>query len=240
MFTPIGFFAAAGGGSVITDNLEQWLDVVGAGGTESSALTDSSGNGRNATNSGLTWDGTNSWWYVSGNSDWTKHIASGYRLSNFGGSYDWTLECWANVETLVGGGTGLIHNRSSTYGNNFVQIGPNASYYGESGIADTVSNEAIINTGESMQNTWVLLTATNNGSTNTMKVFINGVEKGSTSTSAIVNVDRAENLSLYGKFVRNIRWIQDAKFGSYRIYSAAHTATEALQNYNAEKSHFGL
>jgi len=61
MFTPIGFFAAAGGG-VITDNLQQWLDVVGAGGTESSALSDSSGNGRNATNSGLSWDATNSCW----------------------------------------------------------------------------------------------------------------------------------------------------------------------------------
>ena len=225
---------------IVTTNLEQWMDVVGSGGSESTALTDKSGYGRNLTNSGLTWDGTNSWFYVSGNSDWTKHIDTGYTLSNFGGSYDWTLECWVNMETLVGGSTALIHNRSSTYGNNFITVGTNASYYGESVIIDTVSNEAGIDTGESQQNTWVLLTATNNGSTNTMKIFINGVEKVSTSTSAVVNVNRAESLSLYGNYLRNIRWIQDAKFGSYRIYSAAHTATEALQNYNAEKSHFGL
>jgi hypothetical protein len=59
-----------------------------------SALADSSGNSRNATNSGLSWDGTNSWWYVSSNTDWTKAIDTGYRLSNFGGSYSYTLECW--------------------------------------------------------------------------------------------------------------------------------------------------
>ena len=240
MFTPIGFYAAAAGGSVITDNLEQWLDVVGAGGTESSALTDSSGNGRNASNSGLTWDGTNSWWYVSGNSDWTKHIDSNYYLPNFGGAVDWTIECWVNVETLVGGSNGLVHDRSGQFGNNIIILGFNSSYFGEAVLVDTGGDEALINTGESMQNTWVLLTATNNGSTNTMKLFINGVEKNSTSTSAIGNVNSGLNLSLYGNYLRSNRWIEDAKFGSYRLYTAAHTATEALQNFNAEKSHFGL
>lgn len=239
MFTPIGFFApTGGGGGIVTANLEQWLDVTQ--GSEAASLVDQSGNGRNATNNGLSYDGTNKWWYVSSNSDWTKHIASNYGLANYGGSYNWTLECWVNVTTIVGGSNSLMHNRSSTYSNNFVSIGPNTSYYGETVVVDSSANEASTNTAESIQNAWVLLTATNNGSTNTMKIFINGVEKGSISTSGIVNVDRAENLSLYGKFLRNTRYIQDAKFGSYRIYSAAHTATEALQNFNAEKSHYGL
>jgi hypothetical protein len=223
---------------IITTNLEQWLDVTQ--GSEAGALTDQSGNGRNATNNGLSYDATNKWWYVSSNTDWTKHIDTNYGFANYGGSYNWTLECWVNITTIVNGSNAFIHNRGGNYGNNFVTISINSSYYGEAAIVDTSNNEALMNTDESIQNTWVLLTGTNNGSTNTMKIFINGVEKNSISTSGIGNVDRAENLSLYGNFLRSTRWIENAKFGSYRIYSAAHTATEVLQNYNAEKSHYGL
>ncbi len=57
MFTPIGYYAEAGG-SIVTDNLLQWMDVVGAGGSESTALTDASGNGNNLTNNSVPWDGS--------------------------------------------------------------------------------------------------------------------------------------------------------------------------------------
>jgi hypothetical protein len=243
MFTPVGFYAAAAGGEIVTTNLEQWLDVVGAGGTESSALADSSGNSRNATNSGLSWDGTNSWWYVSSNTDWTKHIDSGYRLSNFGGSYSYTLECWVNMQSVSDNSyVGIIHNRSGTYGTNFIEIAMGGADEGDVnfGLVDTGGDEAFANTPSTYPNQWILLTCANDGSTNTLTIFVNGTSVATGDSSAIGNVNRAEDLSLYGNFLRSNRWIQDAKFGSYRIYSAAHTATEALQNYEAEKSHFGL
>ena len=242
MFTPIGYFAEAGG-AVITDNLQQWLDVVGAGGTESSALTDASGNGRNATNSGLSWDATNSWWYVSGNTDWTKHIDSGYRLSNFGGSHSFTLECWINMQGTSGTSyVGIIHNRSGIYSNNFIEIAMGGADEGDINFAlvDTGGNEGSANTANTFPSQWVMLSFVNDGTTNTMTVFVNGVSEATGDSSAIGNVTRAENLSLYGNFLRSNRWIEDAYFGSYRVYNVAHTATEALNNFEAEKAHFGL
>jgi len=237
------YFKRRGYFPVITTNLEQWLDVVGAGGTESSALTDSSGNGRNATNSGLTWDATNSWWYVSSNTDWTKHIASGYRLSNFGGSYSYTLECWVNMQGVSGTNyIGIIHNRSGIYSNNFIEIAMGGADEGDVnfGLSDTSGNEGVANTPSTYPNQWVMLTFVNDGSTNTMTIFVNGVSVATGDSSAVGNVTRGENLSLYGNFLRSNRWIEDAYFGSYRVYSAAHTAAQALQNYEAEKAHFGL
>ena len=72
MFTPIGFFAPQGG--VVTDNLEQWLDVTQ--GSAAASLLDQSGNARNATNFGLSYDTTNKWWFVSSNTDLTCFIKS--------------------------------------------------------------------------------------------------------------------------------------------------------------------
>jgi len=242
MFTPIGYFAPAGG-QIVTDNLEQWMDVVGSGGSESTALTDASGNGRNLTNSGLTWDGTNSWFYVSGNTDWTKHIDSGYRLSNFGGSYSYTLECWVNMESIVADSyVGIMHNRTGLFGTDFVEIAMGGADEGDINFAlvDTGGDEAAANTPLTYPNQWILLTCANDGSTNTMTIFVNGVSVATGDSSAIDNITRSENIHLFGAFLRNNRWIEDGKFGSYRVYSAAHTATEALQNYNAEKAHYGL
>lgn len=242
MFTPVGFYAAAGG-EIVTTNLEQWLDVVGAGGTESSALADSSGNSRNATNSGLSWDGTNSWWYVSSNTDWTKAIDTGYRLSNFGGSYSYTLECWINMQSVSGTGyVGIIHDRTGIFGDNFIEIAMGGADEGDVNFAilDTSANEGGANTPSTYPSQWVMLTFVNDGSTNTMTIFVNGTSVATGDSSAVGNVNRAVDIHLYGAFLRSNRWIEDAYFGSYRIYSAAHTATEALQNFEAEKSHFGL
>jgi hypothetical protein len=237
MFTPIGFFAPQGG-QIVTANLEQWLDVTQ--GSEAGALTDQSGNGRNATNNGLSYDGTNKWWYVSSNSDWTKHIASNYGFANYGGAYNFTIECWVNPTTIVGGSSGMVHNRSGVYGNNFLEIAIDASYRPIFVGIDSSANEAAALSPNSVQNNWVMITGTNDATTTTYSIFVNGVEKDTTDSSILGNVNRAENLSLYGNYLRSTRYIQDAKFGSYRIYSAAHTATEALQNFNAEKSHYGL
>lgn len=243
MFTPIGYFAAAGGGAVITDNLQQWLDVVGAGGTESSALTDSSGNGRNATNSGLSWDATNSWWYVSGNTDWTKHIDSNYRIPSLTGNTNFTFESWINLTSTNNNNyIGFIHNRSGIYGNNFVEIAIGGNPQGDINFAmiDSSGNEAAANSPDRYQNQWIMVTLVNDGSTNTMTMFVNGVSVHTGDSSTIGSVSRAENYSLYGNFLRSGRNFDTAKFGSYRLYDVAHTATEALNNFEAEKSHFGL
>ena len=248
MFTPIGYYAeAGGGGSIVTANLLQWMDVIGAGGSESTALTDASGNGNNLTNNSVPWDGTNSWFYFSGNTDWTKYIDTGFRPVNDYGAVSWTVDIWLNISVTInasGGYTGLFHNRSSTYGNNFVElaVGEAGGDVGRLNIAliDTSNGEYAANDSTDRDTVWNMVSFVHNTSTTQVEIYVDGVKTANGSASGVGNVTRNENPSLFGNFLRSNRYIQNAKFGSYRFYTAAHTATECLQNYEAEKSHFGL
>lgn len=248
MFTPIGYYAAAGGGgSIVTANLLQWMDVVGAGGTESSALTDSSGNGNNLTNNNVPWDGTNSWFYFSSNTDWQKYIDTGFRPVNDYGAVSWTVDIWMNISSTInagGGYSGVFHNRSGTYGNNFIElaVGETGGVVGKFSnvLIDNAGGEATAGDTSEHDSVWNMVSFVHNTSTSQMEIYVDGVLTGNGSASGIGNVNRAENPSLFGNFLRSDRYFQNAKFGSYRFYTAAHTATECAQNFNAEKSHFGL
>lgn len=242
MFTPIGFYAAvAGGDPIITTNLEQWMDVTAAGGSESSALTDASGNGRNLTNNGLTWDATNNWFYLSSNSDWTKHIDTGYRLSNFGDSTSWSIEMWVKAQDIAAADAGLFGNRTSTFSNNYLVMAMRDELDFGCALADDVGNEAGSLNGPTVHNDeWVLMNLSIDGSTDTGYITANGVQEASFSTSAIQTIDRAEDIHLVGPYLNSAKYFIDAQFGSYRIYSKYMTEAECLQNFNAEKSHFGL
>ena len=241
MFTPIGFYAAAAGDPIITTNLEQWMDVVNAGGSESSALTDASGNGRNLTNNGLTWDGTNSWWYVSSNTDWTKHIDTGYRLANFGDSTSWSIEMWVRAQDIAAADAGLFGNRTSTFSNNYLVMAMRDELDFGCALADDVGNEAGSLNGPTVHDDeWILMNLSIDGSTDTGYITANGVQEASFSTSAIQTIDRAEDIHLVGPYLNSAKYFIDAQFGSYRIYSKYMTEAECLQNFNAEKSHFGL
>ena len=247
MFTPIGFYAPAAGGSIVTDNLLQWMDVIGADGSESTALTDASGNGNNLTNNNVPWDGTNSWFYFSSNTDWTKYIDTGFRPVNDYGAVSWTVDIWLNVSRTInsgGGYAGLFHNRGGAYGNNFVElaVGEAGGDVGRLNIAlvDTSNGEYAANDSTDRDTVWNMVSFVHNTSTTQVEIYVDGVKTANGSASGVGNVTRNENASLFGNFLNSGRYIQNAKFGSYRFYTAAHTATECLQNYEAEKSHFGL
>ena len=243
MFTPIGFFAPQGG--VVTDNLEQWLDVTQ--GSAAASLLDQSGNARNATNFGLSYDTTNKWWFVSSNTDWTKRIDTGFRLANFA-TVSWTAECWVNMNSVLGDNyIGLIHDRDDTRNRPLMEIsmgGPTNAKPVAAMESTTSGNEiTCFNAPNTYQNQWILLTATYeanySGTTDRLRLYVNGVLQD-TGTAVLGNVNDAQNILLYGGYVRSIFWIEEAFFGSYRIYSAANTADDILQNFNAEKAHYGL
>jgi len=244
MFTPIGFFAPQGGG-VITANLEQWLDVTQ--GSEAGALLDQSGNSRNATNSGLTWDSGNNWWYVSSNTDWTKCIETNYRFTNFA-AVSWTAECWVNMNTILGDNyIGLIHDRDDARNRPVMEIsmgGPTNAKPVAAMESSTAGNEiTCFNAPDTYQDEWILLTTTYeanySGTTDRLRLYVNGVLQD-TGTATMSAVDDSQNIRLYGGYVRSIFWIENAKFGSYRLYSTALSSDDILQNFDAEKSHYGL
>lgn len=242
MFTPIGFFAAVDSAPpIITDSLEQWMDVTTAGGSESTALTDKSGNGRNLTNNGLTWDATNNWFYLSSNTDWQNHIDTGYRLSNFGDSNSWSIEMWVRAQDIAAADAGLYGNRTSTYSNNYLVMAMRDELDFGCALADDAGNEAGSLNGPTVyDDAWVLMNLGVDGSTNTGYIRGNGSQEASFSTSAIETINRNENIHLVGPYLNSAKYFIDAQFGSYRIYSKFLSNDECLQNYNAEKAHFGL
>ena len=239
MFTPIGFYAAAGA-SIITDNLEQWMDVVAAGGSESTALTDASGNGRDLTNNGISWDGTNSWFFLSSNTDYNKGIDSNYRLPNLGDGTSWAMEMWVRAQDVGPGDASLFGNRTSALSNNWFEWNMRDELDFGGVLVDDAGNEAGTLNGTVHDDEWVLMNLSVDGSTDTAYVTANGVQQATFSTSAIQTLDRAIDVQVLGpRRSSNMYW-GDAQFGSYRIYSKYMTTEECLNNFNAEKSHFGL
>lgn len=239
MFTPIGYFAAAGGGSIITENLQQWLQVET--GTESGTLTDSSGNGNNATNEGgsdIVYDTTNKWWDVNADNK-TDYIDSNYEPANWLG--DWTIECWINMTSLEGGASSFVGNRESA-GTNFFIMAANEGngkleiYWiggGETAISPTPASSYF-------DSQWHHVVATHNSSTTTLKLFVDKTEVGNGSTSGRSAPSNSNKLSLMGNYLSTSRYWDDALFGSYRVYSSDIGSEGVTQNYDAEKAHYGL
>ena len=239
MFTPIGYFAPTGG-EIVTTNLEQWLQVET--GTEAGTLADSSGNGNNATlvNSELVYNTTNDWWDIDA-TDWTPEIDTNFRYSDYLAT-SWTFECWFNI-TSVASFPSMIHNRDGLYGDNFVAFGINFAA-GELSltILNTAAGEYNVkgNNGSSVvDSAWHHGCGMYDYSANEMIVYLDGQEVG-TRVSPTGASNRAVDLHYMGKFVNSSRYWSNASFGSMRIYSAALSASEVLQNYNAEKAHYGL
>ena len=81
---------------------------------------------------------------------------------------------------------------------------------------------------------WVF---TKNASTGIMKIYLDGTEKssGSGRTSTIP----ALTTVTLGRFFTN-NYYNNGKIANTLIYSTALTSTEILQNFNAQKSRFGL
>jgi len=239
MFTPIGFYAAVDSGPpIITDSLEQWMDVTSAGGSESTALTDASGNGRNLTNNGISWDSSNNWFYLSSNSNYLLGIDTNYRLPNIGGNADWAIEMWVRAQDVSAADAALYGNRTSAFSDNWFTL--NVRDELDYGCALKSGGEVGSLNGTVYNDEWILVNMSNDSSTNTCYLTTNGVREASFSTSTLGTIDRAVDVQLIGPRHITSAYFVDAQFGSYRIYSKHFTEAECLNNYNADKSHFGL
>ena len=236
MFTPIGFYAAAAGG-IVTDNLEQWMDVTQ--GSEALVLTDQSGNGRNFTNDGSANDDFD---YNTSTQVWD--ITSDSANDAIGTGYEptWTsafsMDIWVNLTSTQGGAVSLVGNRVAA-GTDFFIIGANETngkidmYW-----IDGASEYFISPTPASsyFDSAWhhVAFTKASDG---TGTLYVDGSSVGSTSIAG--SPANVYSLSLMGKYLSN-RWFTNAKLGSYRVYSADIGSAGITQNYDAEKSHYGL
>jgi hypothetical protein len=90
-------------------------------------------------------------------------------------------------------------------------------------------------------NTWYqLVYVFTNGGTQTLQTFVNGSSIGTVnhSLASILNTGTNLYIGSYngGEFPQ---WF-DGRIGIVRLYNAALTAAQVLQNYNANRSIYGL
>ena len=85
---------------------------------------------------------------------------------------------------------------------------------------------------------WNLLTVTTAPGTNGWKCYMNGVLKKQTTGDSTVSVANIQGGLTLGR--NSSSRYTNGKIAACQIYDTALTAAEVLQNYNAQKSRFGL
>jgi hypothetical protein len=160
------------------------------------------------------------------------------------GSGDWTMEVWVNQnssgnDVVLGkfdpGGTSSdvsysIRTTNTTY---YAQLG-SGSGSGSSLYANSTNYTGTINTWYQIVYVFTNVVA------NTLETFVNGVSIGSVNhnLNSILNTSANLYLGSYngGEYSQ---WF-DGKIGITRLYNKALTSTEVLNNYNANKTIYGL
>lgn len=227
------------GPNIVTDGLVLNLD---AGNTASypgsgTTWTDLSGNNNNVTlyngvgysssNGGvLTFDGTND--YASQATTYNLPIGTSAR----------SLSCFFYINDT--------NNRSILGIGAWPGVGRRVNLWADSSnkIGLEIDGNAKFTSDWPGVNNWVQLTITmpSSATLNTVKVFVNGVEK---STSIVGSGSSTINLDTDDLFVGTLpglpgQYVFKGNISNAHIYNKELTASEVLQNFNALKSRYGL
>jgi hypothetical protein len=199
-------------------------------------INDLSGNGLNGTMSNITF--TSPYFSYNGSSSEIS-VADNSLLEP--GSGDWSIEFWVNHSVIAGASRVLIAKtdggnsadwgyglRTQPNGNTFMEIGN-----GSTSIA-TPTSTLSINTWYQVVGVWT------NVASNSLALYINGTLIGSNSHSftSIKNTTSPLYLGSFngGQFSQ---WL-NGRMGVVRMYDKSLTSSEVLQNFNADKSKYGL
>jgi hypothetical protein len=224
--------------NIVTSNLVLWYDP--------SFSTSYSGSGSTITNlantslagtlSNITY--TNPYFTYNGSSSQVA-VADNVLLEPSSGS--WTMEAWVyqtgqgGSQVILGkfdpGGLSADVSYSIRYnGNLYAQMGDGAGGY----VNSTTYNLPL--------NTWkqVVYVWTNSGGTKTLQTYINGVSIGSVNHTLNSILNTPSNLYL-GSY-NNGEYSQyfNGRIGVTRLYNAALTSAQVLQNFNADRSKYSI
>jgi hypothetical protein len=164
------------------------------------------------------------------------------------GSGDWTMEVWVNQTTSgndvvlgkfdFGGASQDVSYSIRTTGTAYyAQLGSGTGSGG--GPTGTLFVNSTSYTGTI--NTWYqIVYVFKNGGTKTLETYVNGSSIGSVvhNLSSILNSTNPLYIGSYngGEYSQ---WF-DGRIGITRLYNASLTSSQVLQNFNADKSKYGL
>jgi hypothetical protein len=225
----------------ITTNLVLYFDPSNPSSYPGTGTTinDLSGNGLNGSMSGITY--TSPYFTYNGTSSQVR-IANNALLQP--GSGDWTMEVWVN-QSVLGNDVvlGKFDNGGQSQDVSYSIRTTNTTYYSQlgsgSGAGSTLFVDSTLKVGTI--GTWYqIVYVFTNIAANTFQTFVNGVSIGSVShnLASILNTTNPLYLGSYngGEFAQ---WF-DGKIGITRLYNSALTSSQVLQNFNADKSKYGL
>jgi hypothetical protein len=160
------------------------------------------------------------------------------------GTGDWTIEVWFNTTAFKTGGSGVLLGKFDPGGGSIdvsysVRTNNTGSIYSQ--IGDGLGNFVNSSSYQTVLNTWAqVVYVWRNIATNSLQTFINGSSIGSVSHSlgSILNTSANLYLGSYngGEYSQ---WF-NGRIGIVRLYNTSLSATQVLQNYNADKSKYGL
>ena len=216
-------------GKIVTDGLVLSLDAGDRNSYPGSGTTwtDLSGNGNHATATTPQYSGSNGGSFNFPNNTTSVFNTPSYTLVPNGGV---TMEAfiYPTTDTFSGGGSGITGRRNANiYGIDISVNQPSAEIVGTNFGAPSVLT---------ISNIWYHILWTY--STTSVKTYVNGINIYSTSGTYSTPTDTAtfqigkrwggNQFPLYGN-IAIVRW-----------YNRPLSATEIQQNYNAQKSRFGL
>jgi hypothetical protein len=204
-----------------------------------STINDLSGNGSNGTMSNITF--TSPYFSYNGTSSQVQ-VADNALLEP--GSGDWTMEVWVN-QSVLGNDVVLakVDNGGDVTDMSYSIRTTNTTYYSQLGSGSGTGPTLFVNSTNYVGtlNTWYqIVYVFTNVAANTLQTFVNGVSIGTVSHNlpSILNSTNPLYIGSYngGEYSQ---WF-DGKIGITRLYNASLTSTQVLQNFNADKSKYGL
>jgi hypothetical protein len=160
------------------------------------------------------------------------------------GSGSWTMEVWVN-QTVSGNDVvlGKFNPGGVSASVGYSIRTTNTSYYAQLGSGSGSGSTLFVNstTFVGTLNTWYqLVYVFTNGATKTLQTFVNGTSIGTVNHSLASILNTSSNLYLGsyngGEFAQ---WF-DGRIGITRLYNAALTSAQVLQNYNTNRAIYGL
>jgi hypothetical protein len=225
----------------VTTNLVLYYDPSNLSSYSGTGTTinDLSGNGLNGSMSGITF--TTPYFSYNGTSSQVR-VADNTLLEP--GSGDWTIEVWVN-QSVLGNDVvlGKFNNGGLSIDVSYSIRTTNTTYYAQLGSGSGSGSSLFVNSTNYVGTigTWYqIVYVFTNVASNTLETFVNGVSIGTVSHSlaSILNSTNPLYIGSYngGEFSQ---WF-DGKIGVTRLYNASLTSAQVLQNYNADKSKYGL
>ena len=225
----------------VTTNIVLYYDPSNLSSYPGSGTTinDLSGNGLNGSLSNITF--TSPYFTYNGTSSQVS-VADNALLEP--GSGNWTMEVWVNQS--VGGNDvvlGKFDNGGAASNVSYSIRTTNTTYYAQLGSGSGSGSSLFVNSTNYVGTigTWYqIVYVFTNVAANTLETFVNGVSIGSVghSLASILNSTNPLYIGSYngGEFPQ---WF-DGKIGITRLYNTSLTSSEVLQNFNADKSKYGL